>query len=191
MNIINNLVLIPIITVILSSCGYVVHASGFSHSDEQLHVIQFGTSLTEIYPVHERADVPKVEIESPSCDGHNYTILFGPSFLALIPNPLWPYDYYHYYNKKASIHLYITAPPTLLDWNAVSVKLTLADNLLVPADVTDILDGTLQRRLYAYETGITCGQLDGRKIAIVIYGAPVPISSTVTYKHRWFLHMEP
>ena len=176
-----SLFFITLIISLLTSCGHYVRESGFVENDWPKNSYYTPREL-QIW------NKPRIEIGS-SCDGTNYTATWGPYIalpLFVIPNPFWPFTYYHHTTKVAALSLLISSPTTTFDWNTVSTKLVLNGRQLELTHIADISKSDAQYRRYSYRSGLTCKALDDSELEIDVDGPPqMSMKAKVLYKHRW------
>jgi len=182
------LIFIILITALLSSCGYVVRQSGFVESAWPKLADNGTPRALELWKE------PKITIGS-SCDGTNYTALWGPYFvlpLFIIPNPFWPFTYTYHTTHHVKINIAIAASTTALDWAAISTKLRVGDNWLKPDHIEDASDKNIQRHKYIFETELTCTKLENSEIGVLIESDPpqANLTTKVVYKHHWRVDFE-
>ncbi len=181
--------ILPIISL-LSSCGFVVRESGFVETDWSKLPDNGTPRALELVAWKE----PKVTIGS-SCDGTNYTALWGPYFglpLFIIPNPFWPFTYTYHATHNVRIDVAIASETTSIDWAAISTKLRVNDSWLKPDHVEDASDRSLRRYKYIFDTNMSCGKLENADIEVLLESDPPQANSTTTvrYKYQWRVAFE-
>lgn len=171
-----------IIVPLLTSCGYLSRNSGFVERDwaEDSYYVP---SMSKIF------DNPRIEI-STSCDGTNYTATFGPYIvlpLFIIPNPLWPFTYFHHTTKDAIIRLTISSKNEMT-WEDISSKLILNGKSLELDRTEDVSEKEIHRRQFVYRSDLTCKELDDSEMVVLVTldrSTPTTVNSKLYYKHRW------
>jgi hypothetical protein len=164
----------------LCSCSAIVRETGIVDPHEEKH---FGFGYGKYYL---NSDWPSADLHS-ACDDR-YMVTIGPFFvipLPVIPNPLWPFNYYRYKKRPADMTLTIWAKAKEHNWSDAHVEV-IVDGQPVP--VQSIKDESsewvIKQQLY-YHFGITCKELENSEIIVQISGIPKPIESHLKYSYRW------
>jgi hypothetical protein len=184
-SILGKLIFLVLIVVLLPSCGAILRESGFAGGEWS----KLDEGVTpKAYDL--RWKEPKISIGS-SCDGINYTALWGPYIvvpLFIIPNPFWPFTYTYHTTHHVTIDVYIESATSALDWQSISTKLRIDNNWLQPDHVEVV---SAERHKYIFKTMLTCSKLENSEIGVDIEGSRIlPLNTTVRYKHRWRIYFE-